>query len=287
MSNLNNILQDLDDLNDFDDDNQSDDHSEDEINNNKQSSIDNMMNDLNDEDDEENDDDDYNMQDKESHELIKIVSAKLSSSIGQFRKSNKYINHMNQIKQAMDTNTTNTITNNNSKAIESLSSLQSNQEYNLILECNRFISEIDDEIAETYRYITQEYSKKFPELESLITNKYDYIKTILRIGNEIDLSLVELNDILPSSLVMVVSVASSTTSGKPLPNENLNIIIKACNEVLSLYNDKMFILSYIESKMTVLAPNLCAFIGSRISAQLLGKLRSMYTLYCILYYTIV
>ena len=278
MSNLNNILQDLDDLNDFDDDNQSDDQSEDELKNNKQSSIDNMMKDLNDEDDEE-DDNDHTMQGKESHELIKIVSAKLSSSIGQFRKSNKYISHMNQIKQAIDTNTntTNTTTNNgnttttNNKAIESLSSLQSNQEYNLILECNRFISEIDDEIAETYRYITQEYSKKFPELESLITNKYDYIKTILRIGNEIDLSLVELNDILPSSLVMVVSVASSTTSGKPLPNENLNIIIKACNEVLTLYNDKMFILSYIESKMTILAPNLCAFIGSRISAQLLGK----------------
>ena len=55
--------------------------------------------------------------------------------------------------------------------------------------------------------------KKFPELEALIPNKIDYIRVIKCIGNEMDLTLVDLSKVLTSQLVMIVSVAGSTTSG--------------------------------------------------------------------------
>jgi U4/U6 small nuclear ribonucleoprotein PRP31 len=90
---------------------------------------------------------------------------------------------------------------------------ENDPEYNLILSCNTLIQQIDEEIASTHRYVVNIYSKKFPELENLIPNIMDYIRTVQRIGNELDMTLVEFSDILPSASVMVVSVSGSTTSG--------------------------------------------------------------------------
>eukprot|EP01035_Chromulina_nebulosa_P018154 gene18154-23808_t len=85
-----------------------------------------------------------------------------------------------------------------------------------------------------------------------------------------DITLVDLNDILPSALVMIVSVTGSTTSGKTLSDNDLTNCLNACNEVISLDNDKSFFLQYIESRMALIAPNLCVLIGSRIASQLIG-----------------
>ena len=35
-----------------------------------------------------------------------------------------------------------------------------------------------------HRFVVDLYSQKFPELESLIPNKLDYVRTVQRIGNE-------------------------------------------------------------------------------------------------------
>lgn len=49
----------------------------------------------------------------------------------------------------------------------------------------------------------------------------DYVRTVHRIGNENDITAVDLSRILPSATVMVVTVTATTTSGKPLPAELL------------------------------------------------------------------
>jgi U4/U6 small nuclear ribonucleoprotein PRP31 len=238
--------------------------------------MDNILKDLDDleyEEDEEDEEDkaaaDYLATEnviEESNEfdgkdIIKVVSAKISSNIGHFRKSYRYQNHLLTIKSSLaDSN----------ESQNTISSLQTDIGYNLVLDCNRFIHEIDDEISETHRFVVETYAKKFPELESLIPNTIDYIKTVQRIGNETDMTLVELNDILLSASVMVVSVTGSSTSGKELTQKDLTLCLKGCDEVLSLYHDKLFILQFVESRMSRIAPNLCALIGSRVCAQLVG-----------------
>lgn len=42
-----------------------------------------------------------------------------------------------------------------------------------------------------------------------------------RAGNEMDVTLVDLDRLLPPASVMVVTVTATTTSGKPLSEENL------------------------------------------------------------------
>jgi U4/U6 small nuclear ribonucleoprotein PRP31 len=148
--------------------------------------------------------------------------------------------------------------------------MEDDPDYQLVLASNDILQEIDEEIASTTKFVSDLYRLKFPELETLIPNRLDFIKVIERIGNEMDLTTISLNDLLSSQLVMIVSVSSSTTSGKPLSEKQLSEVLVGCREIIKLYKEKQFLLSFIESKMNKIAPNLCNLIGSQLTAQLIG-----------------
>lgn len=59
-----------------------------------------------------------------------------------------------------------------------------------------------------------------------------------RIGNEMDLTLVELEDLLPAATVMVVTVTATTTSGQPLALPLLDKVREGCAMMRQLEEDK-------------------------------------------------
>ena len=69
----------------------------------------------------------------------------------------------------------------------------------------------------------------------------DYSRVVKRIGNEMDLTLLNLDDILPAATVMVVTVTVTTTCGKPLSEENMAKVIQGCDLVLQLDDDKRLV----------------------------------------------
>jgi len=99
----------------------------------------------------------------------------------------------------------------------------------------------------------------------------DYARVVKKIGNQIDPSSLfhfHLQGLLPSSIIMVVSLTSSTTSGKPLPNQELNKIIDACDRVIAFDSLKNKIVYFIERRMTYVAPNVSDVVGSGLAAKL-------------------
>ena len=54
---------------------------------------------------------------------------------------------------------------------------------------------------------------------------------VLKLGNEIELTEVDLTGILPSATIMVVTVTASTTIGTPLPEDALAAVIESCEQV--------------------------------------------------------
>lgn len=123
------------------------------------------------------------------------------------------------------------------------------------------------------------YRLKFPELESLVLHPIDYARVVKRIGNEMDLTLVDLEGLLPSATIMVVSVTASTTTGKPLSEENLERVIDACDRALALDDAKKKMLEFVEGRMGSIAPNLSAIVGSAVAAQLMGTAGMPFSLY--------
>jgi U4/U6 small nuclear ribonucleoprotein PRP31 len=148
----------------------------------------------------------------------------------------------------------------------------------LVVECNSLTVEVDNEIAIVHQYIKDKYKSKFPELESLVLHPIDYARVVKAIGNELDIMKVELDQVLPSATIMVVTVTGSTTSGEALSEVELDKVMKACDRALELDESKRMMFSYVATRMADTAPNLSAVLGSDIAAQLIGIAGGLHSL---------
>ncbi|KAK9797074.1 hypothetical protein WJX73_003006 [Symbiochloris irregularis] len=142
--------------------------------------------------------------------------------------------------------------------------------YRLLVDCNQLAVDIDNEIGSVHGFMKDKYRAKFPELESLVHHPIDYARVAKAIGNEMDITLVNLEDILPQATIMVVSVTASTTSGKPLSEEDLGRLLETADAALQLDDDKAAILKLVQLKMHQVAPNLSMAVGTEVAAKLMG-----------------
>ena len=96
--------------------------------------------------------------------------------------------------------------------------------------------------------------------------------TAKELGNQLE--SVKNNDTIAQYLtqatIMVVSVTASTTQGKNLTKEELDIVASSCEMAIDLAEKKARIFEYVESRMSLIAPNLSAIVGSNIAAKLMG-----------------
>ncbi|KAF9189176.1 U4/U6 small nuclear ribonucleoprotein Prp31 [Haplosporangium sp. Z 767] len=149
--------------------------------------------------------------------------------------------------------------------------IEDDPEYQLVVKANTITVAIDNEIQVVHKFIRDRYEPKFPELETLVANPLDYARTVKRIANQEDITKVDLHDILPSATVMVVVVTGTTTEGRPLTDSEWKACEEACDLALELDKAKSTIIEYVESRLTFIAPNLSAIIGTSTAAKLLGQ----------------
>ncbi|RKP39105.1 hypothetical protein BJ085DRAFT_6738, partial [Dimargaris cristalligena] len=143
-------------------------------------------------------------------------------------------------------------------------------EQTLITEANALITDMDSEIQNVYQFVRDHYQPKFPGLDSLIAAPMDFIRVVQAIGNTMDITKVNLENILTPSMVMVVTVSATTAKGVSLPEAELQRVREACDMALALDAARSTIVSYIESRLNAIAPNLSAVIGTVTAAKLLA-----------------
>lgn len=145
-------------------------------------------------------------------------------------------------------------------------------EYQLIVEANNLAADIDNEIVLIHRFVRDKYSKRFPELESLVVQPLEYMMTVRELGNDLDKAKnnENLQQLLTQATIMVVSVTASTTQGQVLTDQELEQIRDACDMAAELNSFKQRIYEYVESRMTFIAPNLSAIVGASTAAKMLG-----------------
>ncbi|CAO3654948.1 unnamed protein product [Mucor hiemalis] len=157
----------------------------------------------------------------------------------------------------------------NRNASQVVGPTEEDDEYKLIVQSNSMTADIDNEIQVVHKFIRDHYATKFPELETLVHNPLNYARTVKAIGNEMDVTKINLQSFLPSATVMVITVTASTTAGKPLSDSDWKLTEEACDMALDLDGARKKIMSYVESRMTVIAPNLSNVIGTSTAAKLL------------------
>jgi U4/U6 small nuclear ribonucleoprotein PRP31 len=138
------------------------------------------------------------------------------------------------------------------------------------VESNAATAEIGTDIARIHKFVRDHYKPKFPELEQLILNPLDYVKVVMQIKNESDLTQIDLASLLPPATIMVITVTATTTPGKPLSPEELEKVLEGCKIIMDLDEARRAIVLYVESQMGIIAPNLSALVGSAVAAKLMS-----------------
>lgn len=161
-------------------------------------------------------------------------------------------------------------------------SIEDNPEYQLLKEANEFSTQIDGEIQAVHKFIRDTYSLRFPYLEELVKNPVDYAKTVAILGNrplndiktiaqDADNTVgVPLKSILDAPTLMVITVEATRASGRELQDIELAVVNTACKLLLNLDKSKHILTEYVQSRMSVFAPNLTELIGSLTAAQLIN-----------------
>jgi U4/U6 small nuclear ribonucleoprotein PRP31 len=161
-------------------------------------------------------------------------------------------------------------------------SIEDTPEYQLLKEANEFSTQIDGEIQAVHKFIRDRYSARFPYLEELVKNPVDYAATVAVLGNrplkEIktiaqspdNVVGIALNTILPAPTLMVISVEATRAEGRDLADSELETVVDACKLLLQLNKTKDTFRDFVQSRMTIFAPNLTALVGSLTAAQLIN-----------------
>lgn len=150
--------------------------------------------------------------------------------------------------------------------------IESHPLYMLIVEANNMAVSIDNEIILIHKFVKEKYSKRFPELDSLVPNQLDYMLTAKELGNNVSKAKNNkvLEDILIPATIMVITVTASTTTGQELSPQELSAVMEACEMAIELNDMKGKILTFVESQMSFIAPNLSVIVGANIAAKLMG-----------------
>ncbi|KDR18987.1 U4/U6 small nuclear ribonucleoprotein Prp31 [Zootermopsis nevadensis] len=158
------------------------------------------------------------------------------------------------------------------KAEDIVGPVEADPEYQLIVEANNVAVDIDNEVTVIHRFTRDKYSKRFPELESLVVGPLEYVMTVKELGNDLDKAKNNeaLQQILTQATIMVVSVTASTTQGQLLADHEKEDICEACDMAIEINNFKQKIYDYVESRMAFIAPNLSIIVGASTAAKIMG-----------------
>jgi U4/U6 small nuclear ribonucleoprotein PRP31 len=159
-----------------------------------------------------------------------------------------------------------------SNEIKTASKEQEEEEHRLILLSNKHLSNLAQELTRAHGDLCSLYRPKFPELEELVVDPIKYKNAVKVIWNEMDMTKVNdpLNEFLNSNQIITISVSGSTTSGRPLSEEELKAVGEASEYMEQIADVQVELTRFVESRMESLAPSVCALVGPSTAAKLLG-----------------
>ncbi|CAH0047954.1 unnamed protein product [Clonostachys solani] len=165
-----------------------------------------------------------------------------------------------------------------------IGNIEDHPEYHLLTQSNSLSTQIDGEVAVVHKFIRDHYSTRFPELERLVTTPLEYAKVVSILGNgPLDAENIKtlqtattnplgvgLKAVLDGPSLMIVTVEATTSKGREMAADEIERVYRACDMVISLHKAKNTLTEYVQSRMSIFAPNLTTLIGSLTAAQLLN-----------------
>lgn len=151
---------------------------------------------------------------------------------------------------------------------------QREEDHKLLVKSNEYLLAAANDLNTEHTSLCAAYEPKFPELEELVPDATQYVNAVRCIGNESDLTSKAVNDSLNGFLsnhqIITLSVAGSTSAGRPLTELELQRVDQIATYMEEIMAIRELLTQHIEQQMESTCPNMTALIGPSTSAKLLS-----------------
>jgi U4/U6 small nuclear ribonucleoprotein PRP31 len=152
----------------------------------------------------------------------------------------------------------------------------------LLEKANKYIIVLNKYISEDVIILKDLYSIYFQELPTIITNNYEYVKSIKVIEENKQLlkkesktgikQLSQELSFLPNNVLMALTFMLTSSNVLKINSEEKSLEIKKeYTKILDLFQKKTTLLNFISNNMKYLAPNLTLLLGAEIAAKLVTE----------------
>jgi U4/U6 small nuclear ribonucleoprotein PRP31 len=152
----------------------------------------------------------------------------------------------------------------------------------LLEKANKYIIVLNKYISEDVIILKDLYSIYFQELPTIITNNYEYVKSIKVIEENKQLlkresktgikHLSQELSFLPNNVLMALTFMLTSSNVMKINSEEKSLEIKKeYTKILDLFQKKTTLLNFISNNMKYLAPNLTLLLGAEIAAKLVTE----------------
>jgi nucleolar protein 56 len=151
---------------------------------------------------------------------------------------------------------------------------------NMIIQAIALLDQLDKDVNLFSMRIREWYGYHFPELVRLVPDNHQYTRVAQFIGDKDTLDEEKLPDlaaILDDDSVMAQNIldAARGSMGSSLSEIDMLNISAFAARVVSIAEYRKSLISYLTEKMSLVAPNLAALLGDRISARLISHAGSL------------
>ena len=145
----------------------------------------------------------------------------------------------------------------------------------LVIASNRHLVSLDHEIHRAHLDLRRLYHPRFPELEDLLPDPFQFRAAVGAIRNDVDstsrvVAEDKLNGMLTSSQVITMSVAGSTTGGRVLTDDEMKAVDVRCAYLDELRMTRDGLTNFVERRAGRWCPNVSALIGPSLAARMLS-----------------
>lgn len=140
----------------------------------------------------------------------------------------------------------------------------------LLVRCAPAIAAVDEQIKTLLLSLQKAYAPRFPELETFIFDPVDYARVAKLTATAEDLSEIDLRKTLPSGTAITVQLTASSSKGRMLKRNELQLVFELSEDVLRLDEWRTELLRHVELNAGHLAPNLVKITGGAVAAKLIG-----------------
>lgn len=157
-----------------------------------------------------------------------------------------------------------------------------NRADNMIIQSIALLDQMDKDINTFAMRVREWYSWHFPELKNIVKDNYMFAKCAAliqdksQLTDEMEGAIEEI--VGDEAVAKAVIKASRASMGFDCSGMDMQNIVVFTERMISLANYRKQLYSYLEDKMSTVAPNLSTLIGETVAARLIQKAGSLMSL---------